>query len=69
MTAMTRAEMYEMHGLLHRLWSKSGTTAYDKQEWKRLDELIGKSICTMIGPEADRGGYMSLISPEGKRAE
>lgn len=62
MTSMTRAEMYELHGLLHRLWSKSGTTDYDKREWKRLDELIGTAICTMLGPEAENGGYMRLIS-------
>lgn len=63
MTSMTRAEMYEMHGLLHLLWSKSGTPKYDKKEWVRLEELIGKSICTMLGPEAERVGYMNLITP------
>lgn len=60
---MTRLEMYELHGLLHRLWSRAGTIAYDKQEWKRLEELIGKAIRTMLGPEADRVGYLNLIDP------
>lgn len=68
MTPMTRAEMYELHGLLHRLWSKSGTTDYDKKEWMRIEELIGMALCTMLGPEAERVGYMSLISQEGRKA-
>jgi hypothetical protein len=59
---MTKDEMYEMHGLLHKLWSKSGTTAYDKNEWGRLEALIGRAICTMLGPEAGQGGYMTLIT-------
>jgi hypothetical protein len=63
MTTMTREEMYEMHGLLHRLWSKSGTVAYDKKEWGRLEALVGRAICTMLGPEAERVGYMNLITP------
>lgn len=60
---MTNEEMYELHGLLHRLWSKAGTTAYDKKEWGRLEALIGEAICTMLGPEAARDGYMTKITP------
>jgi hypothetical protein len=61
---MTKEEMYEMHGLLHRLWSKSKGPEYNKKEWGRLEELIGRAICTILGPEAARGGYMNLISPK-----
>jgi hypothetical protein len=57
--------MYELHGLLHHLWSKAvGTQDYNKQEWKRLEELVGKAFRTILGPEADRAGYMALISPK-----
>lgn len=63
MIVMTRDEMYEMHGLLHQLWSKSGTVAYDKKEWIKFEELIAKSINMMLGPEAEQVGYLRLIMP------
>ncbi len=57
--------MYELHGLLHTLWSKSvGTPDYNKREWGRLEALIGNAICTMLEPEAAKGGYMPLITPK-----
>ena len=57
--------MYELHGLLHTLWSKAvGTQDYDKEQWKRLEELHGKAYRTILGPEVDRVGYMALISPK-----
>lgn len=56
--------MYELHGLIHKLWSKAaGTEKYDKEEWKRLEELVGKAFRTMLGSEVDRVGYMALIAP------
>jgi hypothetical protein len=64
MTLMTREEMYELHGLLHRLWSKAqGREAYDKKEWMRLEALTGNAISAILGPEAERVGYMNLITP------
>jgi hypothetical protein len=68
MDNMNREEMYELHGLLHILWSKAvGTSDYNKKQWGRMEELISKSICTMLGKECSTGGYLRLIAPEGKR--
>jgi len=59
---MTDEELYEMHGLLHKLWSQR-VGRYDKKEWMRLDALIGKAILTILGPRCKNGGYMSVITP------
>lgn len=62
--------MYEMHGLLHRLWSKAvGPAGYDKEEWKRLEELVEKAFRTILGPDADKMGYMALITPKQELQE
>jgi hypothetical protein len=32
---------HELHRLFHTLWTKAvGTDRYDKEEWKRLEEII-----------------------------
>ena len=60
-----RNGMYELHGLVHRLWSKAvGTPDYDKEQWKRMEELVGKAFRTMLGPESDQLGYMAMITPK-----
>lgn len=60
--------MLELHGLLHQLWSKAvGTQDYNKQEWKRLEELVGKAFRSILGPEADKVGYMTLISKKAEK--
>lgn len=60
--------MYELHGLLHNLWSKAvGTAGYDKESWKRFEELLGKAFRTILGPEADRTGYLALIAPKHEK--
>ena len=62
---LDKGGMYELHGLVHTLWSKAvGAETYSKAEWKRLEELVGKAFRTILGPEADRVGYMKLIAPK-----
>lgn len=62
---LDREGMYELHGLLHQLWSKAvGTPDYDKLQWGRLEELLGKGFRTILGPECDRVGYMAMITPK-----
>lgn len=31
---------YRAHVALHKLWTKSGTTEYNKEEWKELEKAI-----------------------------
>lgn len=62
---LDRNGMYELHGLVHQLWSKAvGTSDYDKAEWKRMEELVGKAFRTILGSECDRLGYMAMITPD-----
>ncbi len=53
----------EFHQMLHKLWSKAGTTYYDKQDWRRL-EAAGYKLMRACGVESPYG-----LSRPGDRVE
>lgn len=54
---MKPEEMIELHGLFHTLWTEDvGRDGYDKAQWKRLEELVGKAMNIVAG--APMGGWL-----------
>lgn len=52
MIKITPEEMYEAHGLLHRLWSNAVyVEKAGKEEWKRLQQLIDIAFDELMGIE------------------
>lgn len=54
---MTNFEMIELHGLLHKMWTRDvGRDGYDKVDWRRFEELI--THAARIASPCTRGAWV-----------